>query len=123
MFHALGSSEVQSSKTLETFPTPLGVHRIELDCDEFTSVCPENGQPDMAIVTIVIVPDQFCVESKSLKLYLQSFRNVGLFAEEAASVICDDVMKAAKPIWCEVIVKQKRRGGIAITASARKVRS
>lgn len=119
-FTALGN-QAQPNRDLETFATPANVHRVELDYDEFTSLCAETGQPDFATVKIVMVPAALCLESKSLKLYFQTYRNESLFAEDAAAQICADLFRAAQPVWCEVTVCQKRRGGIAINASARKV--
>ena len=121
-FRALGQSSVKPNKDLETFATPIGVHRIELDYDEFTSVCPITGQPDLATIRIVIIPDTLCLESKSLKLYFHTFREVGIFAEALAAQVCDDLFRATKPLSCDVQVTQKRRGGIQIMAAARKVR-
>lgn len=119
MFRALGR-QVTPSRNLDTFPTPDGVTLVTLDCDEFTSLCPVTQQPDMARIIITFAPRVACLESKSLKLYLQTYRNEGMFCEALAAQIAADIDMALRPAWCEVEVQQKRRGGIAITARARK---
>jgi len=91
---------------------------VNLDCPEFTALCPVTGQPDFAHITIRYVPDKRCVESKSLKLYLGSFRNTGTFHEEAVNRILDDLVAAIKPRRAAVKGEFGRRGGIAITVEA-----
>ena len=89
----------QPSKNLETFPNPY-LHRdyeISFECPEFTCVCPRTGQPDFATLRIRYVPDRLCVELKSLKLYLWSYRDEGHFHEEVTNRILDDLAKAARP--------------------------
>ena len=87
------------SKKLETFPNPYPDrdYEISFDCPEFTCVCPRTGQPDFATLRIRYVPGRLCVELKSLKLYLWSFRNEGHFHEEVTNRILDDWVKAARP--------------------------
>jgi 7-cyano-7-deazaguanine reductase len=87
------------SKNLETFKNPAADrdYEIAFDCPEFTCLCPLTGQPDFARFTIRYVPDQLCVELKSLKLYLWSFRDEGAFHEAVTNRICDDLVKAVKP--------------------------
>ena len=87
---------------------------VRLVSDEFTCVCPITGQPDFATITINYIPDEFLVESKSLKLYLTSFRNHGIFHEEAANRIADDLIKLLKPRYLEVEGNFSVRGGISI---------
>lgn len=109
-----------AEKRLETFPNH---HRgrnyvVTLKTDEFTCVCPATGQPDFADLTIQYIPDRKIVESKSLKLYLWSFRNEGVFNEHVANVILDDLVAALSPKWCRVSADFAVRGGIAISVEA-----
>ena len=90
---------------------------IEFDCPEFTALCPITGQPDFGHILIRYIPDKLCLESKSLKLYLFSYRNHGTFHEEAVNKICDDIVKAIKPRKMEVIGTFNPRGGISIKVS------
>lgn len=106
------------STTLDTFPAPAAVGRVQMTSDEVTAVCPVTGQPDFYTVEIDYEPEERCIESKSLKLYLQSFRNEGLFCEDFASRVLDDVCAAIEPAACTVTVVQKPRGGITIRATA-----
>ncbi len=105
---------------LESFPNkyPNREYNIEFDCPEFTSLCPVTGQPDFARIKIIYIPDQQCLESKSLKLYLGSFRNVGMFHEEITNRVLDDLVAACEPRWAKVIGIMNPRGGIAITVTA-----
>ncbi len=116
----LGRKTAEPSKTLETFPNhhPERDYIVTLKSNEFTCVCPATGQPDFASLTIRYIPDQRVLESKSLKLYLWSFRNEGAFHEHVTNVILDDLVKALDPRWCEVITEFAVRGGIAITVQA-----
>jgi 7-cyano-7-deazaguanine reductase len=108
-------------KTLETFPNPepRRDYTIEFTCPEFTCVCPKTGQPDFATITIRYVPDATCVELKSLKLYLWSFRDEGHFHEAVTNHILSDLVAAVKPRRMEVVGDFNVRGGIhtVITAS------
>ncbi len=116
-FRALGK-DARSFEGLDTFPCPIGVQEVTLTSDEVSAVCPVTGQPDWYTVAINYVPRERCIESKSLKLYLQSFRDQGIFAEAFAARIANDVADAAAPAACRVTVKQKARGGITIEATA-----
>jgi 7-cyano-7-deazaguanine reductase len=91
---------------------------VEFDCPEFTALCPMTGQPDFGHITIRYIPDAWCIESKSLKLYLFSFRNHGTFHEEVVNRILDDLIKTAAPRRATVKGTFNPRGGIAITAEA-----
>jgi 7-cyano-7-deazaguanine reductase len=117
-FDALGKKAAAPSRKLEIFPKPTGVEKVTLESDEVTSLCPVTGQPDWETVTIEFAPEKSCIESKSLKLYLWSFREEGIFCEALAGQIAKDVYAACKPRWCRVTVVQKPRGGIKITATA-----
>lgn len=115
----LGKQVREAVKQLETFPVPEGVRDVTLTCKEFTSLCPVTGQPDYATITIYYVPDKLCLESKSVKLYLWTYREEGVFCEQLAARVLQDVQKACSPLYCSVTVEQKARGGIKINATAR----
>jgi 7-cyano-7-deazaguanine reductase len=117
-FKALGKTIREPERRLDIFPTPPNVKKVVMDSDEVTSLCPVTGQPDWETVVIEFAPDQYCIESKSLKLYLWSYRNEGIFCEALAGSIAHDVYQACHPHWCTVTVTQKPRGGIKITATA-----
>ncbi len=106
---------------LETFPNrhPGRDYLIRHTCPEFTSVCPRTGQPDFGTVEVVYVPDRLCVELKSLKLYIQGFRNEGIFYEDVVNVILDDLVRAVQPRRMTVEGRFNVRGGISsiVTAS------
>lgn len=116
----IGKTKNAPSKTLETFPNKhAGRHYlVELSTDEFTCLCPATGQPDFATITIRYIPGPRIVESKSLKLYLWSFRNEGCFHEHLTNVMLDDLARALDPVWLEVVGEFGVRGGIAITVRA-----
>ncbi len=109
------------SKELETFanPRPERDYEINLECPEFTCVCPRTGQPDFATIRIQYVPDSLCIELKSLKLYLWSFRNEGAFHEDVTNRILDDLVQACRPRSMSVVGDFNVRGGIhtVVTAS------
>jgi 7-cyano-7-deazaguanine reductase len=106
------------SRTLEAFPNHHpGKLEVSLHCTEFTCLCPLTGQPDFATIDITYVPDAFVVESKSMKLYLETFRNVGVFHEHLAVDIGEDFVKFVKPLALSVTVHFNIRGGIAIDAT------
>ena len=106
---------------LETFPnrTPGRNYRIHLSASEFTSICPVTGQPDSAHLEITYVPDQLCVETKSLKFYLASFRNFPSFNEAIVNRILDDLVKACTPKQMHVRGEFSSRGGIQLTCEAK----
>jgi 7-cyano-7-deazaguanine reductase len=118
-FTALGHAGSEHYAGLETFPNP-GVELVEMTSDELTAMCPVTGQPDLYVVSIEFAPDELCLESKSLKLYLARFRNEGAFCEALAVKIRDDVAEALGLDQSRVTVtlEQKARGGITITAIA-----
>ncbi len=109
------------TKDLQTFPNPKTARNYEIffDCPEFTCVCPMTGQPDFAAMRIRYVPDQLCVELKSLKLYLWSFRNEGHFHEAVTNRICDDLAELLAPRSLEVEGDFNVRGGIRTVVTAR----
>ena len=106
---------------LEAFPnrTPGRNYRITLNCEEFTSICPVTGQPDCAHIEIVYVPDKLCVETKSLKFYIASYRNFPSFNEAIVNRILDDLVKACAPKQMTVRGEFVARGGIQLTCEAR----
>lgn len=105
-----------SPEVLETFPNkhPETDYLVTLDCPEFTSLCPKTGQPDFGHLIIQYIPSERMVESKSLKLYLFSFREHGDFHEDCVCIIRDDLVKLMHPRYLEVIGLFNPRGGIAI---------
>jgi len=105
---------------LETFanPAPERNYRIHFETDDFTSVCPVTGQPDFARIDIDYVPDRLCIESKSLKFYLASYRNERAFNEAVTNHILDDFVKACSPREVIVTAQFSARGGIALTVRA-----
>lgn len=116
----------QPSKDLETFPNPHPGrnYTIEIESPEFTSLCPKTGQPDFATIRIKYIPDQKCIEMKSLKLYLWSFRNEGAFFEDLTNRILNDLVDALDPIECAVVGDFNVRGGMknVVTVEHQKIR-
>ncbi len=117
----LGSSASEAAGTLETFPNrhPGRRYTVTLETSEFTCVCPMTGQPDFATLHIRYVPDERIVESKSLKLYLWQYRDLGVFHEHVTNQILDDLVAALQPLECEVRGVFNVRGGIGLTVEAR----
>lgn len=111
----------QPSKRLETFPNPHPErdYEVSFECPEFTCLCPRTGQPDFATLRIRYIPDRRCVELKSLKLYLWSYRNEGAFHEKVTNQILNDLAKATQPRSMTVVGDFYVRGGIhtVVTAS------
>src|SRR5882757_7740083 len=105
---------VPETPTLETFPNqhPGRDYVIEIVCPEFTSVCPKTGQPDFGTIMFRYTPGESCVELKALKLYLQRYRNQGIFYEAVTNQILDDFVAACHPVRCEVTSRWTPRGGI-----------
>ena len=102
------------SKIIETFPNPKQErdYTIHFECPEFTCICPRTGQPDFATIRIEYVPDKLCVELKSLKLYLWSFRDEGHFHEKVTNELCETLVKLLKPTYIKIIGDFAVRGGI-----------
>jgi 7-cyano-7-deazaguanine reductase len=121
---ALGRKVLQPASpdeaSLETFPNayPDRDYTIHFDCPEFTSLCPVTGQPDFGKITIEYVPNKRCIESKSLKLFLGSFRNHGSFAETITNRIRDEIVSECKPRRLTVTGEFTARGGIGIKVVA-----
>lgn len=104
----------QPSKQIEIFknPHPGRDYEINIECPEFTCLCPKTGQPDFAEIRICYIPDEFCVELKSLKLYLWSYRNEGAYHEAVTNKILDDLVKAVQPRSMTIDADFNIRGGI-----------
>ena len=102
---------------------PRRDYEVEITCPEFTSLCPKTGQPDFGTLTIIYTPDSKCVELKSLKLYLQKFRNEGIFYETVTNSILDDMVAVIAPRQLELIASCSSRGGITTRVTARFVSS
>jgi 7-cyano-7-deazaguanine reductase len=117
---AIVTGPTQPSKKLDTFanPRPARDYLIQFDCPEFTCLCPKTGQPDFATLRIEYVPDALCVELKSLKLYLWSFRDEGAFHEAVTNGILDDLVAAVSPRRMRVEGRFNVRGGITTTVVA-----
>jgi len=107
----------QASTSLETFPNPARVtdYTIRMTLPEFTCLCPKTGQPDFAVFELEYVPDELCVELKSLKLYLWSFRDQGAFHEAVTNRIADELARACAPRFLRLAGKFNVRGGIYTT--------
>ena len=103
---------------VECFPAPAHVTTVRFTTDELASVCPVTSQPDLSHVVIEYRPHHRCVESKSLKLYLWSFRDRPVFAEALAAEIADEIMSTAQPETVKVTLTQRPRGGIEVQAVA-----
>ncbi len=109
------------SRQIVTFanPSPRREYVIRHECPEYTALCPVTGQPDFGTIVVVYAPDKKCIELKSLKLYLWSFRDEGHFFEQVTNMILDDLVKACRPRWMTVIGRFNVRGGIGTTVVAR----
>lgn len=120
-FHESGRGEFAVADQLETVsnPSPGREYEINITCPEFTCVCPRTGQPDFATIHINYVPDQRIVELKSLKLYIHTYRDQGIFHEAATNQILDDFVAACDPIRCEVVGDFSVRGGIKTVVRVR----
>lgn len=112
-------AEAPAAGQLETFANqyPGRDYSIEIVCPEFTSLCPKTGQPDFGTITFTYTPAARCVELKSLKLYLQRFRNQGVFYETVVNRLLDDFVAACQPVHCRVVGAFTPRGGITTTVT------
>ena len=114
----LGRTVRHAIDHVECFPRPDGCTRVRFRTEEVSSLCPVTGQPDLSSVSIDYTPDARCVESKSLKLYLWSFRDRPIFAEALAAEIAAEIHDSARPLWIKVIVTQRPRGGIELQTTS-----
>lgn len=103
---------------IETWPNQYREYQIEIDMPEFTSVCPKTGLPDSGTLTLTYVPDQRCLELKSLKMYTLAYRNVGIFQENVVNRVLADIVKATDPIEAKVVGDFAARGGIRTRVTA-----
>jgi len=113
--HSMPRAQKQApAKPLETFanPAPHRDYRIHMEIPEFSCLCPKTGQPDFAVLTLDYIADKLCVELKSLKLYIWSFRDEGHFHEDVANRILDDLVRATKPRFMRLTARFYVRGGI-----------
>ncbi len=115
----MAGGNAPSSDQLETFANqyPGRDYTIEIVCPEFTSVCPKTGQPDFGTITFIYTPESKCVELRSLKLYLQRFRNEGIFYENVINRLMDDFVQACQPRRLTVIGAFTPRGGMRTTVT------
>ena len=118
----LGSTVRHPIDHVEVVSAPEHVSSVRFTTDEVSSICPVTSQPDFAKVVIEYGPDKFCIESKSLKLYLWRFRDMAMFAEDLAAEIASEVMATATPHWVKVELTQRPRGGIEVHVVAERNR-
>jgi 7-cyano-7-deazaguanine reductase len=104
---------------IETWPNQYPGYEIVIDIPEFTSVCPRTSLPDFGVITIRYMPDKNCLELKSLKEYMNAYRNLGIFQENVVNRVLDDVVRWAKPVWAIVKGEFRPRGGIGTVVEAR----
>jgi 7-cyano-7-deazaguanine reductase len=104
---------------IETWPNQFASYEIVIDVPEFTSVCPKTGLPDFGILKIRYMPAKKCLELKSFKEYLFTYRNLGIFQENIVNQVLNDVVKATAPVWAVVTGEFRPRGGIGTTVEAR----
>src|SRR5437588_13108129 len=111
--------EAQTGQQLETFANQYAGrdYTIEIVCPEFTSLCPKTGQPDFGTITFIYTPAALCVELKSLKLYLQRYRDQGVFYETVVNRLLDDFVAACRPRRCRIVGAFTPRGGITTTVT------
>jgi len=114
----LGSTVRHAIDHVEAFPAPANVTTVRLTTDEVASMCPVTEQPDLSNVIIEYAPNQWCIESKSLKLYLWRFRDRSVFAEALAAEIAEEIHTTVKPRWVTVTLTQRPRGAIEVQAVA-----
>lgn len=114
----LGETVRHAVDHVECFPAPPGCSKVRFSSEELSSVCPVTGQPDLSSIVIEYGPDRHCIESKSLKLYLWSFRDRAIFAEALAAAVAEEIVTTVEPRWVTVTVTQRPRGGIEIQTTS-----
>jgi 7-cyano-7-deazaguanine reductase len=107
---------------LASFPSQFRDYEITITVPEYTSICPKTGLPDFGTITIRYVPDRLCVELKSLKVYIQGYRNLGIFYENAVNRILSDIVERCRPVWATVTGEFNPRGGMRSVIEARYTR-
>ncbi|MGI9052526.1 MAG: preQ(1) synthase [Ilumatobacteraceae bacterium] len=118
----LGSTVREPIEHVEVFAAPDHVTEVRLSTDEVASLCPVTSQPDLSTVELTYAPDRWCVETKSLKLYLWGFRDRQVFAEALVAEIAAEIMETAQPHRVTVNLAQRPRGGITVSATAERSR-
>jgi len=103
---------------LETWPNQYSGYHITIEIPEYTAICPKTGLPDFGTIQLTYVPDQSCIELKSLKNYIHGYRNLGIFYENAVNKILADIVKACKPVSATVLGEFTARGGLSSTIEA-----
>lgn len=116
--HAASGLDVKLPE-IETFANQYPGYEIEIDVPEFTSVCPKTGLPDFGTIWVRYMPNKRCLELKSLKEYMTAYRDIGIFQENIVNRVLEDVVRAAKPVWCEVRGQFRPRGGLGTLVEAR----
>jgi 7-cyano-7-deazaguanine reductase len=116
--HALSGLDFQFPQ-IETWPNQFPAYEIIIDSPEFTSVCPKTGLPDFGVITLHYMPCKQCLELRSYKEYLFSYRQLGIFQENIVNQVLEDVVKACNPIWAIVHGDFRPRGGISTVVEAR----
>ncbi|HXE64974.1 MAG TPA: preQ(1) synthase [Bryobacteraceae bacterium] len=104
---------------IETWPNQFPDYEIEIEVPEFTSVCPKTGLPDFGTITIRYVPDNLCLELKSLKMYTLAYRDLGIFQENVVNCFLRDIVKACKPVSATIIGEFASRGGLTSSMVAK----
>jgi 7-cyano-7-deazaguanine reductase len=104
---------------LETFPNQFPDYEVRIEMPEFTSICPKTGLPDFGTIVLTYVPDDSCIELKSLKNYINGYRHLGIFNENAVNRILEDVVRACRPVRATVVGEFNPRGGIKSVVEAR----
>ena len=103
---------------IETWPNQFPGYEIQIEIPEFTSVCPKTGLPDFGVLTLTYIPDKFCLELKSFKLYILAYRNLGIFYENVVNRLLADVVRSVKPVSATVVGRFTPRGGLRSTITA-----
>ena len=122
----LGYSELHAKSGLaaklpaiETWPNQYKGYEILIEIPEYTAICPKTGLPDFGTITLTYMPDRYCLELKSLKMYVHAYRNVGIFYENAVNRMLEDIVSACRPVWARVVGEFKARGGLSSRIEAR----
>lgn len=104
---------------IETFPNQYKGYEITIEIPEYTAICPKTSLPDFGTITVQYMPDRECLELKSLKMYIQAYRNIGIFYENAVNKVLQDVAAACRPVWARVTGTFAARGGLRSVIEAR----
>lgn len=104
---------------IETFPNQYKGYEITIEIPEYTAICPKTGLPDFGTITLHYMPDNACLELKSLKMYIHAYRNVGIFYENSVNRILQDIVAACRPVWARVTGTFTARGGLSSKIEAR----